>query len=246
MRGPRREWMDDPGLDPDEHAAALRGLRRINAVSGVVGTLRRAIRRVGGEDFRGRVVDVACGGGDVAIGLNRRGRRSSTSAGSAWTVDGCDLSERALALSRQAAEAAGVSRAMSFWRWDALSGAPLKPPADRGFDAYDLATCTLFLHHLETDEAVAVLRAMDEGCALGGVVLDLRSGWWPWACTWLGVRLLSRSRVVHHDGPASVEAGWTRRELEDAARAAGLRDFTVSRSFPLRWELVWTSGDVAS
>ena len=73
----------------------------------------------------------------------------------------------------------------------------------------------------------------------GGVVLDLRRGRAAWAATWLGVRLLSRSAVVHHDGPVSVAAGWTRAELEAAAREAGLSGARVRRSFPMRWALTW-------
>lgn len=239
MRGPRRELMDDPGLDPGDHAAALRGLRRINAVSGVVRTLERALRELAEPcvgHMRCRAIDVACGGGDVAVGLNVRARREAGDSDGAVMIDGCDVSERALALSRQAADATRLGDTVSFWRWDAMSGSPLVGPGGR---RYDVGICTLFLHHLETGQAVAVLRAMDEGCSRGGVVLDLRRGWWPWVCTWVGVRLLSRSRVVHHDGPTSVEAGWTREELENAARSAGLSDFRVTRSFPLRWKLVW-------
>ncbi|MEM1098005.1 MAG: nucleotide-binding protein [Planctomycetota bacterium] len=239
MRRPRHELMDDPGLDPAEHAAALRGLRRINAVSGVVRTVARVLRELAEPDVgqvQCRAIDVACGGGDVAVGLNIQARREAGDLSAAITVDGCDVREYALTLSRRAADAAQLGDAASFWRWDAMSGLPLVGPGGR---RYDVGICTLFLHHLETEQAVAVLRAVDEGCSRGGVVLDLRRGWWPWVCTWIGVRILSRSRVVHHDGPASVEAGWKRKELEDAARSAGLSDFRVTRSFPLRWKLVW-------
>lgn len=244
--------MDDPGLGPAEHAAALRGLRRINAVSGVVGTLWRELRvraerkRAAGNGSVSasglRVVDVACGGGDVAAGLNARARRAGEEA--AVLVDGCDVSERALGVAREnwslkrpVREERGVGVGEpSFFVWDALSGEALVDPKG---NRYDVSICTLFLHHLETEQAAAVLRAMDAGCEGGGVVLDLRSGRWAWLVTWVGVRLLSRSRVVHYDGPASVRAGWTRAELEGAARSAGLADFRVSRSFPLRWKLVW-------
>ncbi|MEM7576880.1 MAG: methyltransferase domain-containing protein [Planctomycetota bacterium] len=250
MRRPRRELMDDPGLPAEEHARALRGLRRINAVSGVVRTVWREVRRLAepmdaaspgafeSESSGFRVLDVACGGGDVAVGLQLRALRETACV----SVDGCDVSERALSLADALAkDSLPLQGAMNWVRWDALSG-----PMPRGGDGarYDVAVCTLFLHHLETEDAVTVLRAMDQGCSLGVVVLDLRRGWWPWVCTWLGVRLLSRSQVVHHDGPASVKAGWTRGELEGAARSAGLTDFAVSRCFPLRWKLVWSAGRV--
>jgi hypothetical protein len=77
------ELMDDPGLSEAEHVVALAALARINALSR---TSEQIARRVASRfDARGRpaasplkVIDVACGGGDVTIGLAvRLGRLAS-------------------------------------------------------------------------------------------------------------------------------------------------------------------------
>src|SRR4051812_815774 len=71
------EVMDQPGLCPDHHRAALRGLARLN-LFGSAGVLWPALaamaKRIPGRPLR--VLDLATGGGDVPLRLWRRARRS--------------------------------------------------------------------------------------------------------------------------------------------------------------------------
>ena len=54
-----------------------------------------------------------------------------------------------------------------------------------------------------------------------------------------GTRLLTRSPVVHYDGPWSVAAAFTVAEARRLARAAGLAGARVTRCWPWRWQLTW-------
>ena len=110
------ERMDDEGLDAASHGDALRGLRRINAVSGCVGALWRALRPLADRPLR--VLDLAAGGGDVAIGLARR-------AGGRVTIEGCDRSPFAVAYANERAQGA-----VRFFECDVLAGVP------DGYDVY--------------------------------------------------------------------------------------------------------------
>src|SRR5262245_26893281 len=132
--------MDDPGIDPAEHRRALAALARINRVSRSVGVLWPAIRNLARELGRTiRVLDVATGGGDVPAGLLAKARR----AGISLEVAGCDLSATAIAAASAACPAG------RFFVHDAI-GDPL--PA-----GFDVVTCSLFLHHLGSDNAVSLL-----------------------------------------------------------------------------------------
>ena len=68
------ELMDQPGLDLGEHYHALTSLGRANAVSRTTATLLPAIRAAARARRSGpvRILDVACGGGQVAIELAER------------------------------------------------------------------------------------------------------------------------------------------------------------------------------
>ena len=63
-------------------------------------------------------------------------------------------------------------------------------------------------------------------------VFHSRAGWW---LAWVGTRLLSRSSVVHYDGPLSVQGAYTAQEALDLAQSAGLGGAAVQRRWPCRW-----------
>lgn len=221
------ERMDDPALDPVEHERALRGLMRINGFSRTAGQVWRAIRRLAPApaDAPLRLADIACGGGDVTVGVAQRARR----AGVAAEVSGLDISPTALACARRLSERAAAPA--SFARLDVL-----REPLPAGFDV--LFSC-LFLHHLDEADAVTLLKRMAGAAGRGIVICDLvRSGLGLWAAR-VGTRLLSRSPVVHFDGPQSVRAAWTSDEVASLAERAGLAGCRIRRCFPQRFLLTW-------
>lgn len=220
------EWMDDPALDPVEHRRALAGLRRINTVSGTAAALWREVRRRfnASEGRTLRVLDVACGGGDVTIALRRRALR----AGLPIEVHGCDISDEAVRRAGEAAEAEGVD--VVFHRVDVLREE--LPPG------CDFAVSSLFLHHLTDADAELLLARLRERVRHMAISDLDRSALGLLACR-VGVRLLSRSPVVHVDGPRSVRAAFTAEEARALAGRAGLEGAKVLRGWPFRWVMTW-------
>lgn len=220
------ELMDDPGLDPTEHARALRALARINWLSGSGRILWPTLRDLAREISRPvRVLDVASGGGDVSLCLWRKARKT----GIELTVEGCDISPTAIAHARQRAELAGAN--IRFFHLDALAQ-PLP-------DGYDAVTCSLFLHHLDEGPAVELLRRMGQAAGRLVLVNDLERTRQGYLMAWIGTRLLSRSPVVHVDGPLSVQGAFTPSEAVELARQAGLEGATAIRRWPARYLLSW-------
>jgi SAM-dependent methyltransferase len=220
------EIMDQPGLDPAQHARALRGLARINWWSGSAGILwppLAALARAEGRTLR--VLDLATGGGDVPLRLWDRARR----AGVGLRLEGCDVS--AVAAAHAEADARRRGADVRFFVHDALNGPPL--------GGYDVLICSLFLHHLDDGAARALLERMGREAARLVLVNDLVRGWPGLLLAQVGTRLLSRSAVVHADGPRSVRAAFTRAELKELAKRAGLRGATVSWRWPWRMLLTW-------
>jgi 2-polyprenyl-3-methyl-5-hydroxy-6-metoxy-1,4-benzoquinol methylase len=220
------EWMDRPDLSPACHVAALRGLARINWWSRSAGILwppLAALARRLGRPLR--VLDVATGAGDVPLRLWRRAAR----AGLDFRIDGCDLSPTAVAYARDAADRAGA--AVHFFQHDALNGAP--PPG------YDAVVNSLFLHHLDEAEAVTFLRRLAGAAEFLVLVNDLERSAMGLALAHVAVRLLSRSAVVHYDGPRSVMGAFTRVEALALAERAGLYEATAEWRWPFRYLLTW-------
>ena len=104
---------------------------------------------------------------------------------------------------------------------------------------YDLVINSLMLHHLEESQAVTVLGHMCDAAGVGVVVSDLLRSRWGWLLAKLGVHVLSRSPVVHRDGPRSIEGAFSLSELLGLAERAGLSDCTLTPVWPARAMLVW-------
>ena len=236
VRDRQPELMDQPGLDPQLHAQALRGLRRINRWSRSVAMLWRQLKlellykQQRTSNFRAElhVLDVACGGGDTVVALASRAQRSSLPI----CVDGCDFSATAVELAKHEADRENLDH-VNFFIADALHD---QLPAD-----YDVVMCSLFLHHLDELEAVRLLQQM-QVARQAVLVNDLRRTRLGFYLAYLGTRILSRSRIVHTDGPLSVRAAWAEPEVADVARQAGMVNVRFERFWPQRFLMSWRRG----
>lgn len=213
------EAMDRPDLAEPLHRQALDGLARVNRVSGTAGQLWRSIVLETGRPARLRLLDVACGGGDIATRLWQLAARSGVDI----EITGLDVSPNAVSRAR---ERVAASAPVHFERSDVLND-PL--PA-----GYDVVMSSLFLHHLDGATAARLLGRM--GGSSRGLVLahDLRRNVAGLALALVGTRVLSRSPIVHVDGPRSVRAAFTVREMAELARSAGLERVRVRRRWPQR------------
>jgi len=219
--------MDDPVLDGGRHEAALRGLSRLNYLSGSARTiwppLAALARQLGRRQLR--VLDVATGAGDVPVRLWRMAQR----AGLHLEIQGVDVSPRAVefAAGRAIAEQAAIHFSVA----DVLAS-----PLPGGFD---VVICSLFLHHLAEEQGVLLLQAMAQAATHLVLVSDLRRSMAGLALTHLAAWTLSGSDVVRVDGARSVRAAFTVREAAALARAAGLTGAIVERHWPFRFLLSW-------
>lgn len=218
--------MDDPGLGEAEHLEALRGLTRLNRVSGAAEVLWPQVRKVAERHGGGvRVLDVATGSGDVPLSLGKRAKR----AGLKLALGACDISERALEVTRARALAGG--QVVELIRADAT--------AEALPSGYDVVTCSLFLHHLDEAGAERVLRNMGRAAGRMVLVSDLRRSRRGLGLAWAASRVLSRSRVVHVDAVRSVRGAFSVEEMQGLAMGAGLAGASVTRVWPQRMLLCW-------
>ena len=220
--------MDQPNLDPRLHTGALGGLRRVNRLSATASHLWHPIARLAAEipDRPVRILDLGSGGGDVALGIARQAQRARVSV----RIEGWDISPVAVEYARTQARAAQYVN-VAFLVRDAL-----KQPVEADFD---VVTCSLFLHHLEDVDAVRMLSAMSMVARHLVLVDDLHRTWLGYLLAWAGCRLLTRSPVVRVDGPRSVAAAFSLREITALATQAGLAGCSVRRHWPERFLLSW-------
>ena len=201
-RSAELELLDMGVLPPAELATNLDDLARINRLPGGAAASTDAVALLL-DGAGGRVLDVGTGRADIPLRLAARG----------WSVVALDSDPEVLAIARRAAAAdpavemvAGDGRSLPF------------PDA-----AFDVAHCSLLIHHLDRGEAVTLLREMRRVARRGVVVNDLRRGWVPLLATAVAVAVLGRCRATRHDGLLSVRRAYTVDELDDLLTEAGLQ-----------------------
>jgi ubiquinone/menaquinone biosynthesis C-methylase UbiE len=221
------EIMDDPNLDANQHRSALRGLSRINWISGSAGILWRPLLRLARENPGQalRVLDIGTGGGDIPIRLWAKFR----SAGLPVELAGADVSPTALNHAGNRADQAGAK--VQFFALDVL-----REPLPQDFD---VITCSLFLHHFDEEQALELLRRMGQATRRLVLVNDLIRSKTGHLLAHIAARLFTLSPVVRVDAPRSVEAALTMREALELADRAGLHGASAGWRWPFRYLLQW-------
>ena len=217
------EWMDREGNTVEDLAPTLRDLRNVNRLLGGRATLLRALRprfEAAPAGATVRVLDVGTGDGDLPRALvteaARLGRRAEVVA--------IDRDPVVAELAR--ARCAGIE-GIHVVRADALA-----LPFEAG--SFDIVTASLFLHHFDDGEAIALLRELRRVARDAVVVNDLRRHRVAWAFIWMLGKARLVSRMSANDGPLSVLKGFTDAELLAIGRACGDDRAAVRRLWPYR------------
>jgi len=226
-RARQPELMDQPDLDPGSFQGALEALERINFFSRsarilwppIAALAKRLDRR------RLRLLDIACGAGDIPIRL----WRLAQAARFELHVEACDRNQ--LALDHASAKALAAGSPIGFFRWDA--------EVDHLPDSYDVVLCSLFLHHLDDEKGVRLLKTMAAASRHLVLVNDLARSRFGYVVAYLGTRLLANGTVARVDGPRSVLSAHSLDEVRELALRAGLTNATIHRRWPFRFLLTW-------
>lgn len=205
------ELLDSGCLSLPEVEQNLADLARLNGLPGGIGASMEGIRRLAGARRGLRVLDAGTGRGDMPLAF----------AGQGWQTVALDVNPDVLLIARRET---AREPAIEVVDGDARS----LPYAD---GAFDVAHCSLLVHHLEPHGVVGALRELARVARHGVVINDLRRGIWPLAATWVTVAALGRSRITRNDGLVSARRAYTLDELDALLAEAGL----VTRWRSSRW-----------
>jgi SAM-dependent methyltransferase len=240
------ELMDDPNLPPADHQLALRGLRRINRFSGTVSYLSSTILDLARQQSPVASVpvtdrspwvllDIGCANGENLLAVYRQLAKRIPVRCIGW-----DISHYAIQSAKALASSSGLSEdQVRFEVVDALGQIDPTPLAD-------IVINSLFMHHFEESAVVSLLSRSAQLARVAVVADDLNRTRLGWFLAKTGCWLLSRSRVVHFDGPQSVRAAFTCTEMASIADLAGLENYRITKHWPERYALVWRRPPVRS
>jgi ubiquinone/menaquinone biosynthesis C-methylase UbiE len=197
------ELLDSGSLSAREVEDNLADLVRLNRLPGGTATSVRAIQALLNGTRDASVLDVGTGRADMPIAFARAG----------WRTVAIDANPQVSRVARRATEGRAAIEVVD-------GDARRLPFAD---DAFDVAHCSLLLHHLEPQEAVTALGELARVARRGVVVNDLRRGALPLLATVASTVFLARSRVTRVDGLASARRAYTVDEVDRMLQRAGLR-----------------------
>ncbi len=211
-RIPTVELLDSDAGTPAEVAASLSDLRSFNRWFGGVSTTQRMIKQVASATAQSSLtlLEVASGSGYVPQTVRDHLRGS-----------GVRLKITLL------------DRAPSHLRGDApavVADAVSIPFRDASFD---LVSCSLFAHHLATDQLMQFAREALRVCRVAVLINDLIRAPLHLALVYAGLPLY-RSRLTRHDAPASVRQAYTRKEMREMLLQTGAAKVKISRHYLYR------------
>jgi ubiquinone/menaquinone biosynthesis C-methylase UbiE len=217
-RRPTIELLDTDSGTPDEIEGSLRDLQSFNERLGGVSTTRDLIQAVAARSSKTQfsLVEIAAGNGFVPMQASRELNRGGIQ------LD-ITLSDRAPTHLPQNGNAHKVAA-------DALN----IPFSD---SAFDLVSCTLFLHHLAPEEVVKFARESLRVCGIAVLVNDLVRNPLHLALAYAGVPIY-RSRITRNDAPASVKQAYTIEEMSRFFRTAGAAKVEARKHFLFRMGVI--------
>jgi hypothetical protein len=219
QRRVRGELMDQPGVDPGELGRALGYLRWVNRRLGGTRALVGRLERWSRSWPRGQTItllDVGTGSADIPLAAVRW----AASRGLDLRATGIDNHEGTLSHARRQV---GAEQRVTLVRCDATSIVERFGPK-----SFDYVHAGLFLHHLPEIEVLTVLAQMDRVARRGIVWSDLVRS--PLQRALVRIATVGGGRLVRHDAVASVEAGFTKREVLDIAKRLDLWYCTYHRA----------------
>ena len=196
------ELLDSGELTRLEIERNLADLARLNRLPGGASTSVRGVRSLIGTRGGASILDVGTGCGDIPMAFARHG----------WRTVAVDVNAEVLPVAR--------ARTTGQPLVEVRDGDARSLPFDDG--AFDVAHCSLLVHHLPPREAIAALRELRRVARHGVVVNDLRRGLWPLVATWATTLALGRSAVTRNDGLVSARRAYTLAELDELLGEAGL------------------------
>jgi hypothetical protein len=224
-RTDQTEIMDDFNLQGDEMQELLTDLKRVNKMLGGNAITLNGIDQL----LEGRltnntitILDIGCGDGEMlrqcAQWMKKKGRNVH--------LIGLDANAHIL---KEAVNRSEEIKNTTFKVVNVFAEKEILPE-------FDIALCTLFLHHFKESQIEDLLNRLTRKAKMGVVINDLhRSFWALWLFRLYGLLFL-KSRIARHDGLVSVARGFKRRELKRISeKIKGVHQLKWKWAFRYQW-----------
>ena len=225
QRSTQAEIMDDFSQSGEVLEQTLRELERINALLGGNDVSTNGLKKLLPEtDKSYHIADLGCGGGDMMMLMSRWGDKHNQQL----RFSGIDANPSIVDFARR--NTADHSN---------IDYLPINIFSDEFKTMeFDVIHCSLFTHHFTSEELVGLFQQLMKQAKVGLVINDLHRHIISYYFTKWIIRGLSKSSMVRFDSVVSVARSFTKQELLDILKQAGITRFELKWKWAFRWQLV--------
>ena len=217
------EMMDRPQPVSAELERDLERLRQLNRWFGSHRLVLNFMRCWFKPHTRTRIVDLATGSGDIPRLIANYAR----GIGAQVEIDALDRQSATLEIARKLSSSYPE---IHYREADILEWNPV--------ETYDIALCTLALHHFSDEDAVSVLRQCRQLSRRFVLVSDLRRGFLLRTGVYLLTATIFREPMTRHDARLSAVRAFSFSEIRNLALRAGWKHFG-HKKFRFARQAIW-------
>lgn len=103
---------------------------------------------------------------------------------------------------------------------------------------FDIVIGTLFYHHFTDEQLIAFFSHLKKQAGIGFLINDIHRHPLAYYSIKLLTMLFSKSSMVKYDAPLSVLRAFSRKELSNILRSAGIESFTIKWKWAFRWQVI--------
>ena len=218
-RSYQKELLDGNDIPFADIRQNMRELNFINTYLGGHAITISGFRSLLGNRKSISVCEIGCGGGDNLLAIYHWCQRHGINA----SITGIDYNKECIQVAREQLPAAA---ALICSDYKAVNFNDQRP---------DIIFSSLFCHHFTEPELVFMLQWMREHSVTGFFINDLHRHFLAYYSIKMLTGLFSKSYLVRHDAPLSVQRGFSRKEWQLLLQQAGLPEYEIAWKWAFRW-----------
>jgi 2-polyprenyl-3-methyl-5-hydroxy-6-metoxy-1,4-benzoquinol methylase len=236
VRSHQSEIMDSGDFDKEEYRSTLEQLEMINRLTMGHAPTVAAVAKLAKARTRQksavkpaplRILDIGFGGGDTLRALAAWGRREQIPL----ELTGVDLNPWAKEVAESQTDAGDQIKYIAANIFDL-------PPTE----TYDIVINALFMHHLNDEEIVQMLKWMRTRSQLGWFINDLHRHWVAFHFIRHATRVVGANRLICNDAPLSVARSFQKPDWLKFLDRAGvpLSQIEIKWHWSFRYGVLWS------
>lgn len=226
-RSEETEIMDDLEMEGEELARTLAEIKYINDWLGgnkvVLNALKQIFKNIDPEKTI-KILDLGCGGGEILREIAAYCRKKNIK------VELVGIDANAFTIN-YAIEQCAYYKEVSFLKLDIFSD-------DFKNLTYDIAVCSLFLHHFENDKIVQILRTINKSAKIGLIINDLQRSKIAFFLFNLVTAILFAGKMAKNDGKISIKRSFLKTDLIAYLKASDFNNFKIKWKWAFRYQVI--------